>query len=97
MYKAAKPCKFGNQQYYVGDEIPAELIDPNRVKTLVKYGTIAYVPEPPESPSEPTDGDGGTNTSPEAGDGEKGDKQALNSATPTAAKKNQQTAKKGGK
>lgn len=98
MFKAAKPCNFGERQFFVGDEIPADLIDPNRVKTLVKYGTIINVPEPPEMPPEAPADTTGTDTSPDAGDGKKGDKQALNNAKSTgAAKKTQQAAKKGGK
>ena len=91
MFKAKKPCKFGDRQFYIGDEIPAELIDPNRVNTLNKYGTIESVPE---APSEPSDVVAGTNTNPGTKNGAQGDKQALNNAQ-TAAKK--QPAKKGGK
>ena len=99
MYKAARPCRFGGRQFYAGDEIPEELIDPNRVKALTKYGTIAYVPEPPESPPEAPASEGDTNTRQEAGNGKKGDKQTLNNATSTNAAKNtaKNTAKKGGK
>ena len=91
MFKANRPCKLGGRQFYVGDEIPAELIDPSRVNTLIKYGTIESVPE---APSELSAAVVGTNTSPGTKNGAQGDKQALNNAQ-TAAKK--QPAKKGGK
>ena len=77
MYKANKPCKFGDRQFYIGDEIPEELIDQNRVKTLVKYGTILNVPD---AASEPPKAETGTNTSTDAENGSEGDKQALNEA-----------------
>lgn len=102
MYKANKPCRFGEKQFYVGDEIPAELIDENRVKTLVKYGTILSVPDLPPKPSET---ETGTNTSTAPENSSEGDKQAFNEAKPAAAQKpeqkNRQQAKppvkKGGK
>lgn len=92
MYRAKKPCRFGGRQFYVGDEIPAELIDPNRVNTLVKYGTIVSVPE---AASEPPAAETGRNTSTATETASQGDKQAFNDVKPAAAKK--QPAKKGGK
>lgn len=103
MFKAKRPCKFGYRQFYVGDEIPAELIDPNRVNTLIKYGTIESVPEPaaetPEMPPEPSGTETGTNTSTDKENGSQGDKQALNEAKPAPGKRKAQAqpAKKGGK
>jgi len=92
MIKAKRPCKFGGRQFYVGDEIPEELVDSSRMRTLVKYGTIESVPDtPPEPPKAET----GTNTSTGRKNGSEGDKRALNNADATAAKK--QPAKKGGK
>ena len=73
MYKANKPCKFGDRQFYIGDEIPEELIDQNRVKTLIQYGTILNVPD---AASEPPKAETGTNTSTERGSGSEDDKQA---------------------
>lgn len=97
MFKANKPCKFGGRQFYVGEEIPAELIDCSRAKTLEKYGTIVSVPE---SPPEPPEMDAGKNASPGGQNDPKGDKQAFNDAKSTTAKSTtakRQPAKKGGK
>ena len=99
MYKANKPCKFGDRQFYIGDEIPEELIDQNRVKTLVKYGTILNVPD---AASEPLKAETGTNTSTDAENGSEGDKQAFNDGESTEAEqqpeaKPEKPAKKGGK
>lgn len=96
MYKANKPCKFGDRQFYIGDEIPEELIDANRAKTLVKYGTILSVPDvAPEPPEAET----GTNTSTDAENGSEGDKQAFNGSESTEAEQQpaKKPAKKGGK
>ena len=46
IYIAAKPCTFGDQRYVIGEKIPAEYVDPNRVNTLVKIGVIQVVEEP---------------------------------------------------
>lgn len=38
---AKKPCSFGGERFYIGDEIPVELVkDP---KTQEKYGTLTIV------------------------------------------------------
>lgn len=38
---AKKPCSFGGEQFYIGDEIPVELVkDP---KTQEKYGSLVIV------------------------------------------------------
>lgn len=38
---AKKPCSFGGVKFYIGDEVPVELVhDP---KTQEKYGTLAIV------------------------------------------------------
>ena len=50
-YYAKKPCRFGNSTYIIGDEIPANEIDPNRVKALVKYGVISEDDVPDEQPA----------------------------------------------
>ncbi len=91
MYKANKPCRFGGKQFFIGDEIPAELIDENRAKTLVKYGTIAAAAE---TPSEPLREEAGTNINGDAENGSQGDKQAFNEVKATSSR---QTSKKGGK
>lgn len=102
MYKANKPCKFGDRQFYIGDEIPEELIDKNRVKTLVKYGTILNVPD---VASEQPEAETGTNTSTDAENGSEGDKQAFNDGESKEAEqhpedkpeKPEKPAKKGGR
>ena len=99
MYKANKPCKFGVRQFYIGDEIPEELIDQNRVKTLVKYEIITNIPD---AVSEPPKAETGNESSTDAESGSEGDKQALNEAESTEAEqppeaKPEKPAKKGGK
>ena len=99
MYKANKPCKFGDRQFFIGDVIPEELIDKNRVKTLVKYGTILNVPD---TAPELLKAETGTNTSTDTANGSEGNKQALNVAESTDAEhlqeaKPKKPAKKGGK
>ena len=38
---AKKPCSFGGERFYIGDEIPVELVQ--EPKTQEKYGTLAIV------------------------------------------------------
>jgi hypothetical protein len=38
---AKKPCSFGGERFYIGDEIPAELV--KEPKTQEKYGVLAIV------------------------------------------------------
>jgi len=52
IYIAAKPCTFGDQRYVIGEKIPAEYVDPNRVNTLVKIGVIQVVEEPDQAEPE---------------------------------------------
>lgn len=40
-YRAIKPCKFAGHKFLIGDEIPAEFIQPGAVKNLLKMGLIA--------------------------------------------------------
>lgn len=100
MYKATKPCRFGGRQFYVGETIPAELIDESRVTALVKYGTIVSVPETAQEASQT---ETGTITSPDTQDGSQGVKQAFNTKPETAQKPEskraqaKQPVKKGGK
>ena len=39
-YVAAKSCKFADKVYQIGETVPVEVIDPNRVCALLKYGII---------------------------------------------------------
>lgn len=51
---AKKPCSFGGEQFYIGDEIPVELV--KEPKTQEKYGNLvilegdAVTPDPQVSP-----------------------------------------------
>lgn len=38
---AKKPCSFGGERFYIGDEIPVELVQ--EPKTQEKYGTLAIL------------------------------------------------------
>lgn len=38
---AAKPCKFAGQRFRIGEEIPADAIQPGAAKNLIKMGIIA--------------------------------------------------------
>lgn len=54
-----KPCTFGGQRFFIGDEVPCELVSAQREEALVKYGYIS-VEEAPDAPAtaEPTDNTG---------------------------------------
>ncbi len=59
-YTCTKRCNFGGKQFFAGDEIPGELIEPSREKALLKYGlfNISEVPNdstPPKTPDKPED------------------------------------------
>jgi hypothetical protein len=41
IYTAQKPCRFGGKEYRIGDEVPEKLIDPTRVKSLIKFGLLS--------------------------------------------------------
>lgn len=58
-YIAIKPCRFAGQSFRIGDEVPADVIQPGAAKNLVKMGiiaapkdggkpapTIEYIPDP---------------------------------------------------
>lgn len=48
---AKQPCSFGGKRFYIGDEIPAELVlEP---KTQEKYGKLTIVNDEAEAPVEP--------------------------------------------
>lgn len=40
---ALKPCSFGGKQFYIGDEVPSELV--LNPKTQVQMGVLAEVPD----------------------------------------------------
>ena len=69
MYVAKKPCNFAGKKFAIGEEIPEELIDPNRFEKLVKFGRIEKVEEKqpdtgdtkPESKSAPENVHDGAN------------------------------------
>ncbi len=42
-YISRKPCKFGDRQFIIGEEVPVDLIDPSRVNVLKKYGVIETI------------------------------------------------------
>lgn len=58
-YVCKKKANFGGERYFSDDVIPAEKIDPSRVKQLIDYGilTVVDVPdpvvEPPKGQEEP--------------------------------------------
>lgn len=60
-YVAAKRCRFADVEYMIGDTIPMEVINPNRINDLLAFRVITTVdvpdPEPPkdETPPETTD------------------------------------------
>lgn len=55
-YICKKPGRFGGEQFYIGDTIPAENIDPNREQALVDYGMIDVVDvEPEQGQTKPED------------------------------------------
>lgn len=46
---AKKPCSFGGERFYIGDEIPLELV--KEPKTQEKYGVLAILEGDAETPS----------------------------------------------
>lgn len=78
-YYAAKPRNFGGKTYFIGNEIPASLIDPNREKKLIQYGIINVVELPDPEPEQPATAPDKDNQQAPTGDGasigdESGDK-----------------------
>lgn len=70
MYVAQKPCNFAGKHFAIGEEIPEELIDPNRAGTLEKFGRIKRVEtdasvKGENKPIEPVKDEGGENPQPE--------------------------------
>ncbi len=69
MYVAQKPCNFAGKHFAIGEEIPEELIDPNRAGTLEKFGRIKRVETDTSAkgenkPIEPVKDEGGENPQP---------------------------------
>ena len=58
-YICRKKARFGGEQYYAGNVVPAEKIDPTRVKQLTDYGVLSMVEmteptvEPPKPANQP--------------------------------------------
>lgn len=52
-YICKKKANFGGERYFSDDVIPAEKIDPSRVKQLIDYGilTVVDVPDPVVEPA----------------------------------------------
>lgn len=48
---AKQPCSFGGKQFYIGDEIPVELVQ--EPKTQEKYGKLAIVGDTVATTAEP--------------------------------------------
>ena len=70
-----KPSRFCGRDFMIGEEIPAELIDPSRIPALLKYGTIVSVEEPQnngknDDPGKNTDAGKNENSEPKATQGE---------------------------
>lgn len=95
-YVCVKKAIFGDEQYYAGNVVPDEKIDPNRVKQLIDYGilSIVDVPEPTKESLEPenrlenandTNGQSEQNKQNEQ-DSEKPDKQDESADKPDAEK-----------
>lgn len=66
-----KPSRFGGRDFFIGDEIPRELVDPARLPALVKYGFISIQNVHESAPDGKTDsnttsGDETPQTAPEA-------------------------------
>ena len=40
-FTAVKPCKFAGQRFRIGEEVPAEVIQPGAAKSLIKMGILA--------------------------------------------------------
>lgn len=49
---SVKRQKLGGREFFVGEEIPAGVIEPNRVPVLLKLGCISTVDEPGTSKAE---------------------------------------------
>lgn len=55
IYVAAKRCRFADVEYKIGDTIPTEVINPNRVNDLLAFKVIKAVDVPdPRMPKDET-------------------------------------------
>ena len=66
-YVALKPCCFAGQKFWIGENVPTELILPEMARQLIQMGKLAEVPDskseepngkPEESENEPEQSDG---------------------------------------
>lgn len=75
-YICRKKARFGGEQYYAGNVVPAEKIDPTRVKQLTNYGVLSMVemPEPTVEPPKPANQPESTDEQNQSGQGESVDK-----------------------
>lgn len=71
-YVCKKKANFGGERYFENDVVPAEKIDPSRVKQLIDYGILTVVDapdpvaEPPKDPPEQPDENAGEQQQEEA-------------------------------
>lgn len=61
MFVAKKPCNFAGKRFAIGEQIPEGLIDDNRKRTLLKFGTIAKVDRQEDDDIEQTPPENGEN------------------------------------
>ena len=75
-YICRKKARFGGGQYYAGNVVPAEKIDPTRVKQLTDYGVLSMVemPEPTVEPPKPANQPESTDEQNQSEQGESVDK-----------------------
>lgn len=75
-YVCKKKANFGGEQYYAGNVVPAEKIDPTRVKQLTDYGVLSMVemPEPTVEPPKPANQPESTDEQNQSEQGESVDK-----------------------
>lgn len=100
IYTAQKPCRFGGKEYHIGDEVPEKLIDPTRVKSLIKFGLLSVSERAEKNADTPTQTNGegeliGDQSTDEAKQSEEGDKEPENAQK--TAEKPKATEKKGAK
>ncbi len=91
-----KPCRFGGKDFFIGDEIPVNLVDPSREATLIKYGYISceIAPEPASDKTPTNTSDDTDKGQPEPINGKNDD---VPSDTSTESKNSGEGKKKNGK
>jgi len=101
MFVAKKPCNFAGKRFAIGEQIPEELIDDSRKRTLLKFGTIAQVdaPEGENRPNTPVTDENGEKPIETTEGGKTDVKSPLNGKAKTAGTKPAaaKTKQKGGK